>query len=34
LDAMADKLFEIFEKYLPVFPKEIQLALPKLKKVE
>ena len=34
LDAMADKLFEMFEKYLPVFPKEIQLALPKLKKVE
>ena len=33
LDAMAQKLGKILDKYVPEFPKEVQLNLPKLKKV-
>ena len=33
-DKMKDKTDEILTKYIPEFPKEIQLQLPKLKKVE
>ncbi len=33
LDAMTKKLGEILDKYVPEFPKEVKLELPKLKKV-
>jgi len=33
LDAMTQKLGKILDKYVPEFPKEVQLNLPKLKKV-
>jgi len=33
-DKMKDKADELFIKYIPEFPKQIQLKLPKLKKVE
>jgi len=33
LDAMTRKLDKILDKYIPDFPKEVQLELPKLKKV-
>jgi hypothetical protein len=33
-EQMDDKLFEIFEKNLPEFPKEMKIKLPKLKKLK
>ena len=33
LDAMTRELGKILDKYVPEFPKEVQLNLPKLKKV-
>jgi hypothetical protein len=31
---MKDKVDELFTKYIPEFPKEIQLVLPKLSKIK
>jgi hypothetical protein len=31
---MADKVDELFIKYIPEFPKEMELKLPQLKKIE
>jgi hypothetical protein len=31
---MKDKVDELFTKYIPEFPKQVQIQLPKLKKVE
>jgi len=33
-DKMKDKTDELFNKYIPEFPKEVKLQLPKLKKIE
>jgi hypothetical protein len=33
-DKMKDKVDELFTKYIPEFPKEIQIKLPQLKKLE
>jgi hypothetical protein len=33
-DKMKDKVDELFTKYIPEFPKQVQIQLPKLKKVE
>ena len=33
LDAMTSELGKILDKYVPEFPKEVALTLPKLKKV-
>jgi len=34
LDAMTKELGKILDNYVPEFPKEVKLSLPKLKKVE
>ena len=34
LEAMTEKLGKILDKYVPEFPKEVELNLPKLKKVQ
>jgi DNA repair ATPase RecN len=34
LDAMTKKLGKILDEYVPEFPKEVELKLPKLKKVD
>ncbi len=34
LDAMTKSLGKILDKYVPDFPKEVKLKLPKLKKIE
>ena len=31
---MKDKVDELFTKYIPEFPKQIELKLPQLKKIE
>jgi hypothetical protein len=31
---MKDKIDELFTKYIPEFPKQIELKLPQLKKIE
>jgi hypothetical protein len=31
---MKDKVDELFTKYIPEFPKQVQLKLPQLKKIE
>jgi hypothetical protein len=33
-DAMKDKVSQLFDQYIPEFPKEIKLQLPKLDKIE
>jgi hypothetical protein len=33
-DKMKDKVDELFTKYIPEFPKQVQLKLPQLKKIE
>jgi hypothetical protein len=33
-DKMKDKIDELFTKYIPEFPKQVELKLPQLKKIE
>ncbi len=33
-DKMKDKVDELFTKYIPEFPKQVELKLPQLKKIE